>query len=195
MPSRRLVPFVLGVLLLPGCASEPAAGPSPSHSPAPTTSPSAAPEPVDPLSPRPALESAPPLGQPSCEDGALTVTDADLLADENTLQELFVIRTSGSPCQLQGWPSLTLLGPDDRPLAVTLRRTGTAEPVTLSADTSASFLVGTPRSGSCDSVSALVVTLPGSDHPLRVGTTLQICEQTGMIGPVHRRQDDEGAEH
>ena len=195
MLARRLVPLALAVVLGACSSEEPAATPTPSPTPSPSLSPSGAPEPVDPLSPRPALESAPPLGQPACSPGTLTVTDADLLASESTLEELFVVRTTGAACQLRGWPELTLLGADDRPLDVTLRRTGSAEPVTLSAGTSVSFLVGTPRRGACESVSAVVVTLPGSDHPLRVGTTLQVCDKTGTIGPVHRRQDDEGAEH
>jgi hypothetical protein len=125
----------------------------------------------------------------------LTVTDADLLADESALQEVFVVRTSGGACQLRGWPVVTLLGSDGQPIDLTTHRVGTATTATLSRSTSLSFVLGTPRTSSCQDAATLVVRLPGTDRSLRAQTTMQVCERRLDVGPVQRRQDQEGAEH
>lgn len=198
MRPTPLALVLAAVAALTGCSDEPAAAPAtPTATPSPT--PAASPElpgPVDPLSPRPAVESPAPTGsQPVCDARRLTVTDADLLADERALQEVFAIRTSGGACALTGWPSVTLLGPDDAPLAVTQRRAGTPGTVTLDRGTSLSFVLGTPRSQQCQDVSAVLVRLPGTKRTIRTGTTMQVCDRTLTVSPVERRQDDEGSEH
>jgi hypothetical protein len=152
-------------------------------------------QPVDPLSPKPALESAPPLGRPTCRAASLTVTDADLLTSSTELQEVFAVRTSGPACQLKGWPAVRLLAADGSALDARTRRTGTAKAVTLSRSTSLSFVLGTPRSGSCEDAATLVVRLPGTERDLRTATSMQVCDASLSVGPVERRQDDEGAEH
>lgn len=154
------------------------------------------PGPVDPLSPRPAVESpAPTASTLTCEAERLTVTDADLLADEHELQEVFVIRTSGPACVLRGWPAVTLLGPGDAPVSAAQRRVGRATTLTLDRATSLSFVLGTPRSQACRDVSTVAVRLPGTDRTIRVRTTMQVCDRSLTLSPVERRQDDEGSEH
>jgi hypothetical protein len=194
----RTTPLALlltALATLTGCSSQhpPAAAPVPTTAPVATT---ALPEPVDPLSPRPAVESPAPTGsQPTCSSAGLSVTDADLLADERTLQEVFVVRTTGAPCALRGWPAVTLLGPDGAPLPVTARQVGTPGTVTLSRDSSLSFVLSTPRSSGCQDVSALTVRLPGTSRTLRTSTTMQVCSGEVSVSPVHRSTDDEGSEH
>ena len=154
------------------------------------------PGPVDPLSPRPAVESPAPTGSaPICEGERLTVTDANLLADEHELQEVFVVRTSGPACVLQGWPAVTLLGPDNAPIPATQRRTGTATTVSLDRATSLSFILATPRSQACRDVGTVAVRLPGTDRTIRAQTTMQVCDGSLTVSPVERRTDDEGSEH
>jgi hypothetical protein len=123
------------------------------------------------------------------------VQDADLLADEHELQEVFAIRTKGPTCRLQGWPQVSLLGADDAPIRVVVRRTGTASALSLTRATSLSFVLGTPRTSDCEDVAAVVVTLPGTSRAIRTGTTMQVCRGQLTISPVERRQDAEGAEH
>ena len=191
---RLLLPVLALALLASACGSddpEPTAAPSPTASVA--TPPPSAPD--DPLSPRPALESPAPTGGPTCSAGSLTVTDADLLADETALQEVFAVRTSGGACQLRGWPVVTLLGGDGHPIDLTAHRVGTATAATLSRSTSLSFVLGTPRTSSCQDAATLVVRLPGTDRSLRAKTTMQVCEHRLDVGPVERRQDQEGSEH
>jgi len=172
--------------------------------PAPRVTPPAAlpttaaplPGPVDPLSPRPAVESPAPTGSaPTCEAERLTVTDADLLADEHELQEVFVVRTSGPACVLRGWPAVTLLGPGDAPIPAAQRRIGTATTVSLDGATSLSFVLATPRSQACRDVSTVAVGLPGTGATLRAQTTMQVCDRSLTVSPVERRTDDEGSEH
>ena len=154
-------------------------------------------EPVDPLSPRPAVETPAPSAQglPSCAGATLTVRDADLLADASQLREVFAVRTSGPACRLRGWPEVTLLGADDAPLTVAVRRTGSSAAVSLSRGTTVSFVLGTPRTGNCQDVSTIVVRLPGTSRAIRTGTTMQVCDGELTVGPVERREDDEGSEH
>jgi len=149
--------------------------------------------PVDPLSPKPGLESPAPLGGPTCEAATLSVQDADLLADDKQLQEVFAVRTTGPACQLHGWPQVTLLGGNDAPLTLAVRRTGSAGAVSLSRTTSVSFVLSTPRTSDCQDVSALAVTLPGTNRAIRTGTTMQVCDRQLSVGPVERRADQEGA--
>jgi hypothetical protein len=191
------VPLVAIVALVTACGGgdEPiSAAPTatPSSGPTATTPP---PEPVDPLSPQPALESAAPLGQPTCRAATLTVTDADLLTSGSELQEVFAIRTTGPACQLRGWPAVRVLRADGTAIALQARRVGTARAVTLTRATSVSFVLGTPRGGSCEDAATLIARLPGTDRDLRTSTTMQVCGASLRVGPVERRQDDEGAEH
>jgi hypothetical protein len=185
--------LLLAAVLLAGCTQgEPSAQPTPT---ATTTLPPV--EPVDPLSPRPAVESPAPsaAGQPTCSAASLTVQDADLLADQNQLQEVFAVRTSGPTCRLRGWPEVSLLGSDGAALTVAVRRTGTAEALTLSRATSLSFVLGTPRTNDCKDVSTLVVRLPGTNRAIRTSTTMQVCDGSLSVGPVQRSHDAEGSEH
>jgi hypothetical protein len=153
-------------------------------------------EPVDPLSPKPPVEApAPSPTGATCDPADLSVTDADLLADEHQLQEVFAIRTSGAPCRLQGWPTVTLLGAGDAPIALSTSRAGFPEPVSLTRETSLSFVLSTPRTSDCEDVATVLVTLPGTNRAIRAGTTMQVCHGQLTTGPVERRQDAEGAEH
>ncbi len=167
--------------------------------PAPTASPtqaSATPLPDDPLSPRPAVESPAPTGkQPVCAASALTIADADLLADDERLQEVFVVRTTGPDCALRGWPKIGLLDGEGAPLSAAMTQVGTAGETTLSRDSSLSFVLGTPRTQDCLDVTTVEVRLPGTNATIRTSTTMQVCAGRLEIGPVERRQDDEGAEH
>ena len=134
-------------------------------------------------------------GQPTCSAATLSVQDADLLADDTQLQEVFAVRTTGSTCVLRGWPEVSLLRPDGSPLTVAVRRTGTAEALTLSRSTSLSFVLSTPRTSDCEDVGTVVVRLPGTTRTFRVTTAMQVCRGQLTTSPVQRRQDDEGAEH
>jgi hypothetical protein len=119
----------------------------------------------------------------------VTVTDADLLADEQQLQEVFAVRTSGPACRLRGWPTVSLLGPDDAPIRVRSTRTGTAQELALTRATSLSFVLSTPRGGPCQDVAAVVVTLPGTTRAIRTSTTMQVCQGELGVGAVERRRD------
>jgi hypothetical protein len=218
--SRNIPPVLLTVMLLVGvtaCAQEPAPAeaareqsstplalppdPAPSliGSPSPTPSPSAAEGPDDPLSPAPALESAAPVGQPTCRPRDLTLTDADATRHGGARQEIFVLRTVGRPCQLEGYPDVTLLDPDGATLPVTIGRGGfgvderAASPVTLSRDTSLSFHVGTSPDGTCHDVARVRVVLPGTSAALSAATTLTACGDAAGVSVVLRAEDDETA--
>jgi hypothetical protein len=205
------------LLLAVGCSSgddgaAPAATPSATASPTPsaTPSPAAAPTPAatasptpstlapaDPLSPRPGLESPAPVGQPACRSEDLTVTDADMLVSPQYVQEVYAVRTTGRPCQLAGYPRVTLLGPDGRPLAVTVQHGGFGLPpeqpatVTLSRTTSLSFTLATARDGACTDTTALLTTLPGTAAAIRAATELRVCGGRVGVTPVHRQGEQE----
>jgi hypothetical protein len=190
---RFLVPVVACALLVAACGNdqEPRATP-PSATPT-TTAPAPAPGPADPLSPKPAIESpAPPVGRPTCRATDLTVTDADLLTSATALEEVFVVRTSGPACQLHGWPAVHLLRADGSALVFRSKRAGKARTVTLTRATSLSFVLSTPRTGSCEDAATLVARLPGTSSDLRTETGMQVCAGSLAVGPVERRQDDEG---
>lgn len=161
----------------------------PASAPAPPAGPS------DPLSPRPALESPAPLGRPSCLASALSVVDADAVTIGNYLEQVFVIRTNGADCQLQGYPGLRFSSPNGRPLTVQVDHGGhglpatTPTPVTLSRSTTVSFGVATERSGNCQATSRVAVTLPATDRPLSAATTMQVCAGSVGVTPIQRRAD------
>ena len=193
MPPVRPA-FALLAALLAGCSGTTTTQPAPTPTGTPTATPSASAAPTyqpdDPLSPRPALESAAPLGQPVCDPAQLTLADADAVVDQRWT-EVFVLRTDGRPCQLEGFPRVTLR--DDAgnalPEPVTAARTAT-KPVTLSAGTSVSFTLTTDRTGSCHQAATVEAVLPGTATPLTTATTLQACGRV-EVGPVERRADEE----
>jgi hypothetical protein len=182
--------------------ASPAAGglPSPSALPsasAPASDPaSPSPGPEDPLSPQPALESAPPLGLPTCRAAALTLVDADSVVTTTAVQEVFVLRTSGPNCQLEGFPTVELYAGDGTRVAATVRHNGyglpdrPATPVTLSRGTSTSFVVATSRSGDCTPLSELRATVPGTGGQLRAQTPMEVCGGAVGVSPVRRSVDD-----
>lgn len=192
-------PLVLVVLLGTACSSTQTAGPEPSltPSPAPAVTASAAtasarPTPLndDPLSPRPAIESAAPLGQPVCDPAAVTVTDADAVITDQ-VEEVYVLRTSGRPCELKGFPTVTLLDAAGTALPVRFTRSPvTPSAVTLSPGTSLSFTLTTGRTGGCRQAAALRVLLPGTRSEISAATELSACGAV-EIGPVARLEDDE----
>lgn len=183
---------LLVLLLTTACDSSRNLPPAPSPSRTPTaTPPAASPTPADdPLSPRPAIESPAPLGQPTCDPATVTVTDADAVITDR-VRAVYVLRTAGRPCQLQGFPDVQLLDEQGRDLRVRTTRTGDVpRPVTLSAGTSLSFSLTTDRDGTCRQAAALRVTLPGTRGPLSATTDLRACGVV-EIGPVGRLEDDE----
>lgn len=195
----------------PTPAPTPSASPPPastSASPTPATSPSAsataAPtmtpgpeEPPDPLSPEPPLETAPPAGQPTCRAADLLVVDADAVISQTAVQELFVVRTTGPDCQLNGYPAVVLRDAAGVALPVTYQRGGfglaAEQPatVTLSRGTSVSFTVATGRAGTCADAASAVVTLPGAGGPVSAPTALAVCEGSAGLSPVRRQIDVE----
>lgn len=202
-PRRSALPLSLAALLLVGACGtgddpESAATPAPTALTGTSAPPLASPVPdtEDPLSPRPALESPAPTGQPVCEPAAVTVTDADAIITDR-VEEVFVLRTRGRPCQLEGFPSVTLLDSSGRalPLPVSTSR-AEPEPVTLSAGTSLSFTLTTARTGRCVQAATIRVVLPGTTRPVSGATELIACDAV-KTGPVTRLQDDEdeGAGH
>ncbi len=175
--------------------SEPAPVPSPvgtsSSRPSPVPS-----GPEDPLVPRPALESPAPLGAPTCQAGDLSVVDADAIVTPSAVREVFVVRTLGGDCQLNGFPEVELRGANGAALPVTVRRGGFGLPseqptaVSLSRDTSVSFQVATDRSGDCTQAETIVVRLPGSGGSLTTATYLQVCGGAVGLSPVERGGSD-----
>jgi hypothetical protein len=141
------------------------------------------------------LESAAPLGQPVCQGSTLTVTDADTLADPQSLREVFSVRTSGRDCQLQGYPTVTFQDGSGRRVPVTVVHSGFGvgadkpQPVTLSRSTSISFEIGSARSGSCVNVATVMVTLPGTSPAHRTATQFPVCGGKAAVSPVMRRGD------
>ena len=215
-PVRALVPAAALALVLTGCTGdgpELTVGGTPSPTASATTAPTTAPtspdaspspvvvgteQPVDPLSPRPAIETPPPLGAPACRAADLTLTDADAVVTPQVVQEIYVLRTTGRDCQLQGFPEVSLLDAGGRAMPVRYSRGGFGldvdedGPVTLSRSTSVSFRVASGRDGSCAAVATIVATLPGTGGPLRAPTFLQVCQGTAGIAPVGRLADDHG---
>lgn len=141
---------------------------------------------------RPPVETAPPPGQPLCRASDLTLDDADAVITSAAVQELFVVRTSGPDCQLQGYPDVVLRGEGGAALSVDYTRGGggldPAEPevVTLSRSTSLSFRVATPRTGSCSPAATISARLPGTDGDLTATTGLSVCQSQAGISPVGR---------
>ncbi len=189
-------------------ATPEAVSPSPTPSSRPTVDavrPTASATPAagsDPASPvpteatRPPVETAPPPGQPLCKAADLTLTDADAVITAGAVQELFVVRTTGPDCQLQGYPTVILRGAGDAPLTVTYTRGGGGLPPeqpaveTLSRSTSLSFRVSTPRSGSCTPAASISVRLPGTDGDLTTTTGLSVCQSKAGVSPVGRIRAD-----
>ncbi|MCU1587028.1 MAG: hypothetical protein JWN31_521 [Frankiales bacterium] len=204
MRATRLLTALAAAAVLAGCSSSspsPAAIQTPvTDSPTPgatSAAPSAAPTSASPspdeLSPKPPLESAPPLGRPVCKGSALTVADADSLVDPQSTREVYAIRTSGPDCQLQGYPSVTFQDSSGRSLAVAVTHSGfgvpagKAQPVTLSRSTSLSFEIGSARTGACANVTHVTVTLPGTSPAHRVSSQWQVCAGKAAVSPVLRR--------
>ena len=179
--------------------SRPAAPAVPTNAPTtPTpTTPTPTAGPADPLSPRPALESAPPPGLPTCRAADLSLSDADALTTATAAQEVFALRTSGPDCQLHGWPTVQLRDGGGRALSVEMRHggfgisPGAPKVTTLSRGTSASFVVGTGRSGSCVAAATAVVGLPGVPVALHAATTMSVCAGQAGVSPIGRRGDGE----
>lgn len=195
MLLRPAVLATCALLALTACSpsDEPVIESSPTASPtaAPTTTPTIETPTSAPTTAVPTKSPA----LPTCRGSALTVTDADSLITPSFVTEVFVVRTTGPRCQLDGYPAVRLLGADGRPLPVTLRHGGAGlppeqpQPVSLSRDTSLSFDVSTPRTGSCQDATAIVATLPGTTTAHRATTDLRVCGSTVGISPVHRRGD------
>jgi hypothetical protein len=67
----------------------------------------------------------------------------------------------------------------------------TAKPYTLSRTTSLSFALATGRTGSCEDLTEITVTLPGTRTSKAVPTNLHVCDHKLGVSPVHRVGDDE----
>lgn len=162
-----------------------------------TKTPIATTTPADPLSPKPGLETAPPPGQPLCKGTALTVTDADTIVTPSYKREVFAVRTTGRPCQLNGYPTVQLLDASGKPLPVKVEHGGHGLPAerpatyTLSRETSLSFEIGTARDGACRDVTSASVVLPQTSTAHRAATPLQVCGGAVGVSPVHRKADSE----
>jgi hypothetical protein len=152
--------------------------------------------PSDPLSPKPPLETAPAPGKPRCQPATLSIVDADQLSTSTATQEVFAVRTSGADCELTGFPTLQFRDAKGRPLTVTVTHggdgasAGPAKVTTLSKGTSASFVVGTPRSGRCVAAASVVVGVPGGGS-VTASTTLSVCAARAGVSPIGRRVDEE----
>ena len=208
-PARAVSPvgaLVLGLaaLAVVGCSSSsapaarPPAGVSGSPSVLASAVPTASDRPLPSASPTAAVETAPPLGQPACAAAALTLVDADAVTVGASLEEVFILRTTGPDCQLSGYPALTFTGSDGKALTVQVDHGGhglpasTPGPVTLSRGTSLSFGVATARTGSCQPTSRVTVALPATTPALSVPTSMQICGGSVGVTPVQRRADSDG---
>jgi hypothetical protein len=169
---------------LPTPSPTPTVSPTPSPTLSPTTS--ATPPAVVPSG----SESPAPLGQPACKPAAVTITDADTLVKPGYRAEVYVLRTTGAPCQLMGYPGVLVSG-----ATVTHGGSGlpaeTAQAYTLSRSTSLSFALATGRTGSCADLTRITVTLPGTSTPKGVPTDLHVCDHKLGVSPVHRLGDDE----
>jgi hypothetical protein len=203
MRAQRLL-LALGLsLALTACSNDnPDALPIPSlttnpptTSAAPSSTPTSASPSPDELSPQPPLESAAPLGQPTCKGSTLTVTDADTLVDPQYAREVYSVRTSGPDCQLEGYPTVTFRDRLGRTVAVSVVHSGfgvpaqKVQPVTLSRSTSVSFEIGSARDGSCKDIASVTVTLPQTSPGHRTSTQLKVCNAKVAISPVLRRGD------
>lgn len=203
VPSRSRLCLTLLLPLLGACSGHStAAGPTPSVTlvtSSPTPSPEAVPTTPAPSASRSAttsptatpMDSAPPPGAPPCKVAALTLTDADSLVTQQAREQVYVLRTSGPNCGLQGYPGVTLRGADGTPLAVTYSQApGTAAPLTLSKGTSVSFSVTSPRSGTCLDAATISVLLPEVPGALTAATTARICQAKAVVSPVRRLNAD-----
>jgi hypothetical protein len=196
---------LLVLLVVAGCSDDhapttavgtPTPGPSTAAPSTPAaTAPVATPGPVDPLSPAPPLETAPPVAGPVCRVGDLTVVDADSVSDGGYSRELFVIRTTGPDCRLQGYPQVWFLRADGKALPLTTSHGGYGLPPsaptshTLSRGTSLSFAVASSEAGSCVQVARLEVRLPQTSGPLSAGTSMSVCGGRTGLSPVGRLAD------
>ena len=207
-PARAVSPvgaLVLGLaaLAVAGCSSSapaarPPAGVSASPSALPSAVPTASDRPLPSTSPTAAVETAPPLGQPACTAAALTLVDADAVTVGASLEEVFILRTTGPDCQLSGYPTLTFSDNAGKALTIQVDHGGhglpasSPGPVTLSRGTSLSFGVATARTGSCQPTSRVRVALPATTPALVVPTSMQICGGSVGVTPVQRRADSDG---
>jgi hypothetical protein len=120
----------------------------------------------------------------------VSIVDADTVVKPAYRAEVYVLRTSGPACQLEGYPGIAVSG-------VTVSHGGqglppeTVRAYTLSRTTSLSFALATARSGSCAERATVTVTLPGTSTPRRVATSLRVCNGRLGVTPVHRLGDDE----
>jgi hypothetical protein len=123
----------------------------------------------------------------------VTITDADTVRPRGATYraEVYVLRTTGKACQLEGYPSVLVNG-------ATVTRGGSGLPpetpkaYTLSPTTSLSFALATSRTGTtCTDQTAITVVLPGTSTPKGVVTTLRVCDHQLGVTPVHRLGDDE----
>lgn len=181
-----------------GALPTPSATPTteaPTPTPAPTTASPTPSGPDDPLEERPGLETTPPPGQPPCQGSTLIVTDADSIVTPTHKREIFVVRTTGKPCSLRGYPTVRLLDRSGRQLPIKVQHGGYGLPpeqvktYTISRDTSLSFEIGTARDGSCQDVDAISAVLPGTSTAHRAATVLRVCGTTVGLSPVHIVQD------
>lgn len=172
---------------VPTPSPTPTATPSLEPSPSPTTAAPTPPEVVPSGS-----ESPAPLGQPACKAAAVTITDADTVTPRGASYraEVYVLRTTGAPCQLKGYPTVRVSGATVTPGGAGLPAEA-AKPYTLSRTTSLSFALATGRTGSCEDLTRITVTLPGTSTPKAVPTDLHVCDHKLGVSPVHRVGDDE----
>lgn len=158
----------------------------------PTTSPTA--RPTSSPSPTAVVESsAPPPGAPTCQAKDLTLTDADTLVTQQNREQVYVIRTTGATCTLQGYPTVTLLDGSGKAIPARYSHGGYGQapssptPLSLSRGTSVSFSVSTPRAGSCLTAATIVAALPGT---LRASTTARVCSGVAGVSAIRRLDAD-----
>lgn len=148
--------------------------------------------PEDPLASQSPIETAPPTGQPVCAAGDLTLTDADAVITPTTVQELFVVRTTGPDCELTGYPVVELRDASGAVVPATYRPGGFGLPAerpaphALSTGTSVSFYVASARSGDCVQAARASVRLPGTSGPLSAATSFAVCDGSVGLSPVRR---------
>lgn len=124
------------------------------------------------------------------------MVDADTLVRADAVEQVFVVRTTGPDCQLDGVPTVTVLR-SGQPLQVELTPSGPfvsprdAGPVTLSVGSSASFGLGTARRADCTTADRVDVVLPGTSVVHRVSTALEVCDGRLSVSAVGRRADTE----